>query len=255
LSHRRDRWQDSWWAWAGTAFLVHASLVAILLKVRGFKFSGWSEHGVLPHVADNLLHATDFWVYEWIIPRLNNERFGLPFIRAGEIVGIRRLDTLLFYWEFVILAVFGGAIYVALVIAVWARRRDREGFFQRPPNTRMLADSLIAFGSSLAADALPLGGPCQDRAFGVGRAEAVVSLHVTALGYLVAGSQSGGPSEVYERLRAAGYLRDDADRQSVTTLIEIAFRERLDSIGDELWWHVQAVLVRSKVRARAAWRQ
>ncbi len=41
-------------------------------------------------------------------------------------VGIRRLDTMMFYWEFVILAVFGGALYVALVTAVWVRRRNRE---------------------------------------------------------------------------------------------------------------------------------
>ena len=120
------RWQESWWAWAGTAFLVHASLVAILLKIRGFKgISSWRD-GVLAHAAGYLLRAADFWVYEWIIPRLNNERFGLPFIRAGEMVGIRRLDALMFYWEFVILAVFGGALYVALVIAVWVRRRNRE---------------------------------------------------------------------------------------------------------------------------------
>jgi len=71
----------------------------------------------------------------------------------------------------------------------------------------------------------------------------VVSLYITALGYLVYGRLS----EAYDNLREAGYLRDDADRRSVTTLIEIALAERFDSIGDEYWWHIQDHLVRGQV--------
>ena len=74
-------------------------------------------------------------------------------------------------------------------------------------------------------------------------ADTVVSLYITALGYAVYGHLP----DAYERLKAAGYLRDDADRQSVTALIKTALSERFDSIGDEYWWHIQDHLVRGQV--------
>ena len=77
----------------------------------------------------------------------------------------------------------------------------------------------------------------------VSRAEAVVSLYISALCYLVKGS----PSDIYDRLKKSGYLREDADQQSVTSLLELALRERMDSEGDEPCWHVHIHLVRAQV--------
>ena len=106
---KQRAWEQTWWAWGATAFLIHASVVAILLRFRGT----WARQS---------LRIIDFWVYEWIIQRLNNERFGRPFLKAVEVLQVRTMDTVLFLWEFVILSVFGGLVYAAIAICVWLRR-------------------------------------------------------------------------------------------------------------------------------------
>ena len=71
----------------------------------------------------------------------------------------------------------------------------------------------------------------------------MVSLYVTALGYLIKGKSA---VETYECLSAEGYLREGADRPSVIALIGQALQTRLD-FGDEYWRVVQGELQKAEL--------
>jgi len=111
----------SWWAWGTAVFLLHAALVAILLRIRGSP--GWSDRSGAAQAAKAMLGIIDFWVYQWIWQPLNTERFGRPFLDAAQIFHIRDMGTLLFAWEFLLLSVFGGFVYAAIAVAVWVKTR------------------------------------------------------------------------------------------------------------------------------------
>lgn len=120
MKQRRSRWQQSWWAWASAAFLLHAGLVAILLQIRGVQ---WRDQRGVARAANSALGIIDVWVYQWIWQPLNTERFGRPFLKAAEFFHIRSMGVLLFAWEFLILSVFGGLVYAAIAVALWLKRR------------------------------------------------------------------------------------------------------------------------------------
>jgi hypothetical protein len=102
--------------WGAGVFAVHAIVATALVRIRDLSLgsSTWWTLG-------SILRVSEFWVYRWVLPWFNDLRFATPMYKLNELFGVSTMRASSEFYESLMLSVFGGVVYVAVVV-VWVKR-------------------------------------------------------------------------------------------------------------------------------------
>src|SRR5262249_43337868 len=107
------------WIWGAGAFVVHAMVVTALVRIRDLSVGSsawWTLRSVL--------RVCEFWVYRWALPWFNDPEFAKPMYRLDALFGVSTIRGSAELYESLMLSVFGGVVYAAVVV-VWTKRKRR----------------------------------------------------------------------------------------------------------------------------------
>ena len=110
--------------WFAGVFVAHAVAVAVLIRVRDTQSGNvfWAIH--------RILRLLEFWVYSWVLPFLNKPWMANPLYTLETAVGVKTMRGSAELYEWLMVSIFGGLIYAALVTALVVARQRRQGPLQ-----------------------------------------------------------------------------------------------------------------------------